>query len=387
MGVESGAQKILDAMDKGTRVEQVRDGDAPPPEPRHPRRRGSCSSAIRARPGRTSSRRAISSARSGRTTSEFRSSTRCPARSSTRRVKEQLGAPHELERQRRPRDDVPRERTRGLSTGTCATCCTRRSTAYTSPGDDGAERRKALDERWCELDAIEGRHSAPRRPGRRPTRLRSASCPSEGGDRRDVIRRDAASLPRGPRLRRARAPLRRAAFAAGRASPRSGAPSDARSSTRFPRGRSLIELGGGTGEDALFLAERGPPRPRHGRSARDGGARRARRRAPRASRTASRRSASRSRSSTRGRPRAEAATFDGAFSNFASLNCVTDHASVAHGLARLLPPGRRALLVVFGPCCPGEMLVLLARGRGAGRVPELRALPRAGARRAASRSP
>ena len=30
MGVESGAQKILDAMDKGTTIGQVRDGDPPP---------------------------------------------------------------------------------------------------------------------------------------------------------------------------------------------------------------------------------------------------------------------------------------------------------------------------------------------------------------------
>ncbi len=55
--------------------------------------------------------------------------------------------------------------------------------------------------------------------------------------------------------------------------------------------------------------------------------------------------------------------FDGAFSNFASLNCVTDHAAVARGLARVLPRGARALLVVFGPASPGEVAVLLARGR------------------------
>jgi hypothetical protein len=61
--------------------------------------------------------------------------------------------------------------------------------------------------------------------------------------------------------------------------------------------------------------------------------------------------------------RAGAPPFDGAFSNFASLNCVADHASVARGLARVLPAGARALLVVFGPASPGEVAVLLARGR------------------------
>jgi hypothetical protein len=61
--------------------------------------------------------------------------------------------------------------------------------------------------------------------------------------------------------------------------------------------------------------------------------------------------------------RAGAPLFDGAFSNFASLNCVTDHADVARGLARVLPAGAHALLVVFGPASPGEVAVLLARGR------------------------
>ena len=131
----------------------------------------------------------------------------------------------------------------------------------------------------------------------------------------------------------------------------------------FPEGASLIELGGGTGEDALFLA-------RNGRRVlvTDG-----------APRMAARTSEKARAASLGGRVTAErvsleeldvwaraykGAPFDGAFSNFASLNCVTDRRPVAQGLARLLPPGRRALLVVFGPCCPGEMLVLLARGKG-----------------------
>lgn len=55
--------------------------------------------------------------------------------------------------------------------------------------------------------------------------------------------------------------------------------------------------------------------------------------------------------------------FDGVYSNFASLNCITDHTSVARGLARILRPGARALLVVFGPASPADVVVLLARGR------------------------
>ncbi len=55
--------------------------------------------------------------------------------------------------------------------------------------------------------------------------------------------------------------------------------------------------------------------------------------------------------------------FDGAFSNFAPLNCVVDLEPVARGLARLMKPGARAMLVLFGTLCPGEMLVETLRGR------------------------
>jgi len=55
--------------------------------------------------------------------------------------------------------------------------------------------------------------------------------------------------------------------------------------------------------------------------------------------------------------------FDGAFSNFAPLNCVVDLKPVARGLARLLKPGAPAILVLFGTFCPGEMLVEVLRGR------------------------
>jgi SAM-dependent methyltransferase len=131
----------------------------------------------------------------------------------------------------------------------------------------------------------------------------------------------------------------------------------------FPEGVSLIELGGGTGEDALFLA-------RHGRRVlvTDG--------APRMTARTNEKARADSLDGLVTAERVsleeldawahlyEGAPFDGAFSNFASLNCIADRRPVAQGLARLLPQGRRALLVVFGPCCPGEMLVLLARGKG-----------------------
>jgi SAM-dependent methyltransferase len=117
----------------------------------------------------------------------------------------------------------------------------------------------------------------------------------------------------------------------------------------FPPGARLIEIGGGTGEDALWLMERG----RHVFLT-DA--------SPRMVRTAAAKFA--------GRPGAQAETraaedlvelaseiaipFDGAFSNFVLF---------AQGLAKLLRPGAPALLVVFGCCCPGEWLVETLRGR------------------------
>jgi hypothetical protein len=55
--------------------------------------------------------------------------------------------------------------------------------------------------------------------------------------------------------------------------------------------------------------------------------------------------------------------FDGAFSNFAPLNCVTNLSPVARGLSRLLKPGAAALLVLFGTFCPCEVITELIRGR------------------------
>jgi SAM-dependent methyltransferase len=54
--------------------------------------------------------------------------------------------------------------------------------------------------------------------------------------------------------------------------------------------------------------------------------------------------------------------FDGAFSNFAALNCVDTLDGFAAGLARLLRPGAPALLVLFGTLCPGELVVQIVLG-------------------------
>ncbi len=125
----------------------------------------------------------------------------------------------------------------------------------------------------------------------------------------------------------------------------------------FPRSARVIEIGGGTGEDALWLA-------RQGRAVRVTDA------SPAMVRVASIklhregglepvvRSAERIGGLGDG-------PYDGAFSNFAALNCLSDLEPVGHGLATLIRPGGQIVLVLFGRVAAGEMVVQLAR-RNAG---------------------
>jgi len=129
----------------------------------------------------------------------------------------------------------------------------------------------------------------------------------------------------------------------------------------FPKGGHILEVGGGTGEDASFLAERGfnvfltDPAPAMVAQARV-------KLAPLGSRAEI--AAGEEMEDFAVRHLAEGgAMFDGAFSNFAPLNCVDDLGAVARGLARLLKPGTAAMMVFFGTLCPGEMLVETLRGR------------------------
>lgn len=61
--------------------------------------------------------------------------------------------------------------------------------------------------------------------------------------------------------------------------------------------------------------------------------------------------------------------FDGAFSNFGALNCVAELAPLAHWLADNIKPGGKLVLVVMGALCPWEIIAHAARGdwRGATR--------------------
>jgi SAM-dependent methyltransferase len=61
----------------------------------------------------------------------------------------------------------------------------------------------------------------------------------------------------------------------------------------------------------------------------------------------------------------EAGAFDGAYSNLGPLNCVPDLAIVARECARLLKPGGRLVFTVIGRYCPWELVHYLRRGRWA----------------------
>jgi ubiquinone/menaquinone biosynthesis C-methylase UbiE len=57
------------------------------------------------------------------------------------------------------------------------------------------------------------------------------------------------------------------------------------------------------------------------------------------------------------------APYDGVFSNFSGLNCIEDMHSVARSLSRLVKPGGRAVLCVFGTFCAWEILWYLSGGK------------------------
>jgi SAM-dependent methyltransferase len=123
----------------------------------------------------------------------------------------------------------------------------------------------------------------------------------------------------------------------------------------WPPGSRLIEIGGGTGEDALCLTQRGrevlmtdaSPAMVATASAKGVNAK-----------VAAAENLGGLADELAGDPK-----FDGAYSIFAALNCVSDLASFAEGMASLLRPGAPLLLVMFGTCCPGEILFETLRGR------------------------
>ena len=130
----------------------------------------------------------------------------------------------------------------------------------------------------------------------------------------------------------------------------------------FPQGSRILELNCGTGEDARFLARRG-----RAVLACDGSATMidvARSRKHEDDRELRRGSleyfhiANEDLGSL-----AVEKPFDGAFSNFAGLNCLTNLTTVASGLANLIRVDGRLLICVWSRLCVAEMIWFLAHGQ------------------------
>ena len=129
----------------------------------------------------------------------------------------------------------------------------------------------------------------------------------------------------------------------------------------FAEDADVLELGGGTGEDARWLSERRRRVCMTDASPAMVDAASRKLRPYRSARTVVV-AAEHLEAWARDRAACGEPPFDGAFSNFAALNCVLDLRPVARGLAQLIRPGGAVLLVLFGTCSPGEVVVQCARG-------------------------
>ena len=127
----------------------------------------------------------------------------------------------------------------------------------------------------------------------------------------------------------------------------------------FPESGRLIDLGCGTGLDAIRMAQRG-----HLVTAADWSLRMVQRTRARAEHE---KVTERVRSIALGAHELhrldEAGRYDGVYSNLGPLNCVPDLGEVSRECARLLKPGGRLVFTVIGRICPWEIVHYLRRGR------------------------
>lgn len=146
----------------------------------------------------------------------------------------------------------------------------------------------------------------------------------------------------------------------------------ARLDAAFPAGARVLELGCGTGEDALHLASRGvsvvatdasAPMVEATRAKADASGLGARVETRLLSFEQLSLSPALSGSPSPVPGSLPAGPFDGAFSDFGAVNCAGDLAALGRALAGLLRPGAPLLLVVMGPTVPWEWAWGLLHGR------------------------
>ncbi|MCB0217830.1 MAG: methyltransferase domain-containing protein [Caldilineae bacterium] len=121
----------------------------------------------------------------------------------------------------------------------------------------------------------------------------------------------------------------------------------------FAPGERLLELGCGTGIDALHLVRRGLAVDAIDASA--GMLTQARRRWEEAGRPSGLRLAHAPAERLAELPELEG-PYDGAFASFGVLNCIADLPALGTAIAQRLRPGARLLLVPMGPVCVWELL-------------------------------
>ena len=124
-----------------------------------------------------------------------------------------------------------------------------------------------------------------------------------------------------------------------------------------PRGAALLDLGCGTGLDAVALGRQG-----YRVTAIDWSANMVRQAQERASRAGNRAMIAAHQIGIQELGRLPAGTFDGAYSNLGALNCVPDLGSAAVTIAARLRPGGVLIASVIGRVCPWE-LAIYARKR------------------------
>src|SRR5258708_25178408 len=131
--------------------------------------------------------------------------------------------------------------------------------------------------------------------------------------------------------------------------------------TTFSPGDYLLDLGCGTGLDAVYLAKQG-----YRVAATDWSPLMVQRTAERA---AAQQVTDLVRAMNVGAHElqrlSDADAFDGAYSNLGPLNCVPDLADVARECARLLKPGGALVFTVIGRFCPWEIAHYVRRARWA----------------------
>lgn len=128
----------------------------------------------------------------------------------------------------------------------------------------------------------------------------------------------------------------------------------------FRPGEHLLELGCGTGADAIWLARRGVRVTATDASA--GMLEIARQKAITAG-VAEHISFSLLDLAALAETPLPAQWFDGAFSNFGALNCLPDRRGLAEALARRVRPRGRVALVLMNPICPWEIAWHLVHGQ------------------------